>query len=1175
MPRLGVDSWLLGPERPGPTSSAYHSNMARNLSPSGWIQQLLHRHDLRTPDGRSLYAYRIDVDEFELLELILLVDATGSLERCALFCIYIAEWWRKHYDGGPWSWAEPLRGLNLHTDDYPKLYKPIQSGLAYWRRPLLKSDRTRQFLVTLCCEGGLPLGLLAREGNSLNEFFRRLLDEQARSALPRAALPAVAAHIAATTLSPRLCNEQVYALASDLVDAIVGLRPILTPSEDPVTVLDRVDPRWRDKLPLDLSDEAAVRIFRGLARQVTTPQFRQPTPLRVMVELHFVEQTWRIRRWIDVPRIVASDALGALLQIEPAPQLQIYAIVDGGAREPLALASRFSGPQGPRYLLERSGRARALSEHQSVELVSVAGAAASATLTPLGGAPLAALPWVFVPTSDAEDAGMPTTWRLHGQGSVRARANTILVALEPTDSWLADATVEQLGELTGLTNPRRLLRVHAGRLTVATPGGECVIHARAPEDTAPAYTLAGPQLLNLARTHPVFCGVPTLELQLADGLRTRVPLRELEWRASSHRDSWASVSTRAVGRIDLRYRVKGELHWWATLSVLPATTEIELIPTAVREGSIILRGADEQHAHLEGPPDAHIRELPAPANDARAWSCRTSGPVATPLTLAVVCKNGHTVRLSLPFPGIDLYFVDAAGHRLPDDATLFLGHLGGIAAQVTGTATSLSGARLDASLQTGQFRYGAAAETLLSLRLQPTRNGLVELQLAQLSSWAKLTLASTTFLDAAIRLTLHDGAKRTTSIYIRRYDTTLLPDHTTGHISLRADSVAPPERLQLECFPFWEPSRPPERLTILEPGRWHFARDAREPGAWLIVARDGEWCRARPLRFYVVPSADPGAADTGILKGRSTVIDTSLGLQGIIDLENEQLRREAHHKVLKEMAADPLHSDWDLLLNYVRTVGDLPTSTFEVVRALVEHPALVARCAIEIGLQAPERLSALWEGLEDLPFFWQLVPFTSWLAAVAYQADLIRDGLTATSLSATRIAELVKTSIDGSLAALESRSLGLGIVVQCISETLFGVVVQGSELSLARSPAGSQFLIRRLANEGAQELMRRHGESAWPSGDELRRVLAEPRFPIWPTVVNALPGAVVHRQPVLWAPILTACICGYATPASGALTVELRRLRAFDPEWFDLACATTLTLILAKHPSPPHPSIRQ
>ncbi len=1127
------------------------------------MQQLLHRHSLDAPDGRPLYAYRIDTNEFDVLQLILLVDATSSRERCALFCIYIAEWWRKHYDGGPWSWSEPLNALELHVDEYPKLYRPIQSGLAYWRRPLLKSDRMRQFLVTLCCEGGLPLGLLAREGHALSEFFRRLLEEQARSGLPRPALPAVAAHIAATTLSARLCNEQVYALASDLVEAVVRLRPHLSAAEDPVAALDSTVPRWRDQLPLDLSDQAAIRLFRGLARQAATVPHRLSTPLRVMVELHCVEHTWRVRRWIDVPRLISSDALSALLHKEPPPQLQLYAIVDGGVREPLALASRFSGPQGPRYLLERSGRARVLSENQSVELVSSSSDASSAILTLPGGPSLTALPWVFVPTSDVGDGDTPTTWRLHGQGSVRTREDTLLVAVEPSDRWVAEATVELLGEIVGLTTPRVLLRVHAGRLTVTTPGGDCVIRARAPEDAAPSYVLTGPQVLNLARNHPIFRGVPQLELQLADGLHTRVSQRELEWRASS-REPWAPVSTRAIGQLDLRYRVKGELHWWASVSVLPATTEIELSPSAVREGVISLHGADEQHANLDGPHDIDIRARP-PTNGRRAWDCRTTGRVATPLTLAVVCKNGHTLRLSLPFPGVDLCFVDTAGHRLQADATLFLRHLGGISAQVMGTASSLANARLDASLQSGQFRHGATGETLMTLRLQPVRSGLAEVQLAQLLSWAKLTLASTTFLDAAIRLTLHDGAKQTASIYIRRYDTTLVPEHATGHITLRADSVAPPERLQLECFPFWEPSRPPERLPLLAPGCWHFSSENREPGAWLIVARDGDWCRARPLRYYVFPTD----AGPGVSSARTTVIDASLGLRGIIDLESEQRRREAHHKVLKGMTADPAHPDWELLLNYVRTVGDLPTSTFEVVRALVDHPAAVVRCAIEVGLQSPERLSALWDGLEDLPFFWQLVPFTSWLAAVRYQAEQLRDAVTGSSMSPTRITEFVKSSIDSCLVSLEGRSLGLGIVVQCISEALFGVPVQGSELSLARSAAGSQFLTRRLADEGAQELMRRHGESAWPSGGEMLRVIADQRFPVWMTVTGALPDVVVDRQSVLWAPLLAACICGYAAPAPPTLAVELRRLRAFDPEWFDLAYATTLALILAKHPNAP------
>jgi hypothetical protein len=222
------------------------------------------------------------------------------------------------------------------------------------------------------------------------------------------------------------------------------------------------------------------------------------------------------------------------------------------------------------------------------------------------------------------------------------------------------------------------------------------------------------ELLNLARTHPIFRGVPTLELQLADGLHTRVPQRELEWRASSHSDSWAPSfdSCNRSDRPPLPRQGRAALvgHRVGIAGHHRDRAHPDRRPRGCRSSSAAPTSSTLTSKARLTPTSASCHTGQRP--HARG-SCRTSGPVATPLTLAVVCKNGHTLRLSLPFPGIDLYFVDAAGHRLPDDATLFLGHLGGIAAQVTGTATSLSGARLDASLQTGQFRHGAAAETLL------------------------------------------------------------------------------------------------------------------------------------------------------------------------------------------------------------------------------------------------------------------------------------------------------------------------------------------------------------------------------------------------------------------------------------------------------------------------------
>ena len=283
--------------------------MTTELSPHDWLHTVLRRQGLTTPDGRPLYAYRIEIDEFSLLRMILFGDAVSSRERCALFCIYIAEWWRKRYDGGSWSWSDPLASIDI-TDDYTRLYRPIQRGLQYWRRPLVVANGARQFLVTLCCEGGLPLNLLAHESHALGDFFRRLLDEQARSELPRAALPAVASHIAAATLSPRLRSDQVYELASDLVDAVSQLRPHLPDSGDPLVALDRSVPGWRDRMPLELADKTAMRLFQTLSQyaagdQISDGDIRSARKLIPFQNLFYL--SWLMR---EAERGV-SDSLGA------------------------------------------------------------------------------------------------------------------------------------------------------------------------------------------------------------------------------------------------------------------------------------------------------------------------------------------------------------------------------------------------------------------------------------------------------------------------------------------------------------------------------------------------------------------------------------------------------------------------------------------------------------------------------------------------------------------------------------------------------------------------------------------------------------------------------------------------------------------------------------------------
>jgi hypothetical protein len=80
------------------------------MKPLEWISNLLARHNIPKPDGRPLYQYRINDEEFESLRLVLRDATLIGIGRAVkmnffdlVFVLYGAEWWRRHYDGH-WGW---------------------------------------------------------------------------------------------------------------------------------------------------------------------------------------------------------------------------------------------------------------------------------------------------------------------------------------------------------------------------------------------------------------------------------------------------------------------------------------------------------------------------------------------------------------------------------------------------------------------------------------------------------------------------------------------------------------------------------------------------------------------------------------------------------------------------------------------------------------------------------------------------------------------------------------------------------------------------------------------------------------------------------------------------------------------------------------------------------------
>ena len=153
------------------------------MSEKNWLLSFLNEHiNTSKPDGRPLYAYKCKDEAYnQLKELMGKMFSTArsgypSLTFAPMFCLFAAETWRRKHDGGPWKWETVFNEINEMTPNYPQIYDWLQNGLAYWERTILQSLTDKHlYLITIACEGGLPLLLLRNENARLSRYFKQLL----------------------------------------------------------------------------------------------------------------------------------------------------------------------------------------------------------------------------------------------------------------------------------------------------------------------------------------------------------------------------------------------------------------------------------------------------------------------------------------------------------------------------------------------------------------------------------------------------------------------------------------------------------------------------------------------------------------------------------------------------------------------------------------------------------------------------------------------------------------------------------------------------------------------------------------------------------------------------------------------------------------------------------------
>ena len=1097
---------------------------------ANWIEGFLGTRELKRPDGRALYAYRCSREEFESLARALAhspphASRTDKLPIRA-FVLYAAEWWQRKYDGGAWAWEPILASIGWKHIHYPDLYGPVRNAWRWWKVGLVRLPTSIRYLGTFACQGGLPLALVGDTESSVTRYlraalkhiaaYRRFVDDPIVLAQDRQHL----------LRPPTLRRDYVFRLAADLIEAVLDLEDDAQ-DEDPLNALDQARPDWRQTMPLDLEDARARDLLTGLLREAARNRALPADEFHVDRFLRRTGIGWRIGARVGLPASITAETLARQLNVpatELPPRLQVRTAGENPRVIGLyaAQADDFVLPPKAQFLAE-------LWDTQAtpeIRLEFLGQGLVGEPVIPTRGSALGELPWAFRGTDDCS---------FIGEGSVANRSPVILVLVPdgctPDGGFAVDESFEELGEEPGLdlTESVRILGRTLWRIaeetSIETESGRCVIRPSSGIATAEEYRLSGERFYGFDSPWPLYRGRPTIRFAKAEQAARAVPANEVGWRQG--RGEWQSHPT-GFGLWDVRHVAAGELRHFSRAGILPERFDLSVRPGRdMSEGHLVLTDAE---AVMVAGSDPDTEVSATTTGDELRIQVTASDPAAPPvrIRLRLHWPGANELTVQAPFPGHGGRFLREGS---PLDHDLATDDLYGV------RATALSPNSTQKFWIEGELKALDARELLRVAHFrQPLRKFGVtyELPLIEVRPMIELLLSGSSSSDAHVALQIVDRYQTVhETTRVSRFAAALECNPELGLVSVSPaieDETSP----TFEAFPLKRPGDDTEPLESGGPADApHCAvlpqdLDLKEP--WLLVMRHDDKIRAQPERVggssELVPEPDPTGATTSTLAEALAIED--------MDLRTERLGA-AMDAMLEHEDSERTEDEWVFLTDSILRVEGLPATTLDLLRVLVTRPQLLVRSLFRVD-SAPRQF--LWRLDDELPFSWLLVRRNTWWREARKESDRLRKQLVGFRDDHDQMARDYVVSIlsEGSdrLGALDTVSTDVALRLECADLTA-GFVKAVLQERDARTPD----LIRAWASE-----------NRWPEGygrDAWAMELGKLPSMLWQNQEELRP-----RQPIFDTPVAAAWCCFTAEPTERT-TFLVKRIRAHDRDWFDLA----------------------
>lgn len=1109
------------------------------------IEQFLQARSLEAPDGRPLYAYRCTDLEFEAISdavrsklgaAFRAVDPEGAVKMA--FCLWASEWWRRNHAGGHWAWETMLgqAGLGDHGPGQPyygRLQDIVAGGVSGWHLVLLRSAVGRAFLVTLACQGGLPLQLVRNQSTKLRAYFRALL-EDIRLFAAGGATPRDLAEDAGFHLPRSLRNDVVYELSGQLASAVWRLQTDIVGQSDPVAALDRENPRWRDELPVALDDDVANALLNNLIADAAEVASGRGTRIRFNRLLRADSSGFQLIGRLNIPSTLKKPDITALERglTDVPPRFEIC-IAQGNAIDPVAHVTLKAGNAAstdasfavellPTFVEEYLGSIVAASRQLVIRSATQLWHSEEFS----GSSSLSDLPWVFEEVANTPDC------RWVGEGTVSVRTDTALIAVGASDIVQPSegSSCEDLGSVVGAS--RRVIRLRG--VARIRDRSDNVTTVRTGSDSTQdfEYRVIAPTF-EIGRSAAVaYRGIPVVHQIDSTGLRDVVPTHKVQWRSAQPGSTWGPLSARCIGDGTLRVFDDGSTRFIKAVTLVPNKLALKFeTDTDGRGGSIDFVGTGDAQIAIENAlnVEAAVEALPGIVR----LRLRATASIPADINVAIRWRHGGSATFTLPFP-VNLARFEMSGFSLPAFTTVAVERLSRVRAQAM---SSQSGACVQIL---GDYRgRDSSRETRVPIRkdLPEATPGWFEMPLGSLQQVIKSRLAFSTDEHANVRLQIdsNQASLATAQVFVHRYDFELIGDWASNEVRVPTDladtmDIDELESIRLEAVSVLTPLAPPIPLPRLTTYSWSFEAEKLAAGPYLIVAMQGDWCRSKPFWRYV--HARPDEQDVHDLvylyeHHGSADADRVFAAKRLIDR-------------LKENVSDPA---WAVIFDQLEISSRIPAFAFDYLCALSADADAVALAAF---IASDAEFKRLWRGMEQLPFWWRGVRRCAWVqAATTYVRSMQSD-----IVARPELAPFVIQSFDAAIARVEEMLPATGPVLARTRAQLFGTTIDAKARMFLQPEARQPLLaLRSHLMDNAFNVLPSH---LWgvglPAVGKLARALDAPWLK---QLLAQKPGESDSRYEVRNAPVIAAlaAFLGQALPFEAAY--QLRSVSELAPSWFD------------------------